>query len=130
MLGCAAISIEVRYGSVGMVRLDSLFESLEARGPKLGEKRSERVESFRVDQVQAPLPVLTHGNKPSLAEHLQMKRYSLLGDVEVVGDLVDRARLVANQSNDLAPVRFGKGFQHRICSHTPIVLDQDQLYKP
>ena len=112
-----------------MVRLDRSFKSLETRLPKLRQERLERIEPFWVDGVQPTLPVPSYRNQPRLAQHFQMEGHSLLRDFELVGDLVDRKRLVTNQPEDLSPVRFSQSLEHCICGHPAIVVDEGSLHK-
>ena len=52
-----------------------------------------------------------------VAERVQMLGDRLLGDVEVAGDLVDRARPVAHQPRRRPPSRLGQGREGRLRAH-------------
>jgi hypothetical protein len=52
-------------------------------------------------------------HQPGLAQNLQVLGHGLLGDVEVLGDLVDRVRPVADELEDRPPARLRDRLQRR-----------------
>src|SRR5215472_3241455 len=105
--GSAAIA-----GPCGLVTgFHGLLEPLQVLGPELGEEVPQRGEPFGPHRVQAPLAVRPHGHQARVPEHLQVQGDGLLGDVELPGDLVDRARPVADQPQDRPSARVGKGLE-------------------
>jgi hypothetical protein len=101
--GSAATWTDAVWGSAGMVRLHRLLEALEPGRPQPGQERLERLEAFGTHEIEPPLPVLADPDQPGFLEHLEVLGDRLLGDVEVLGDLADRAGLVADQAKDRLP---------------------------
>src|SRR5262245_7550497 len=64
-----------------------------------------------------------------------MQRDGLLGDVEMLGKVRNRAGIVANESQDRPPVRLSKGLQRRVrrhrrhCAVGDDILTSRHLYK-
>jgi hypothetical protein len=85
------------------------LKPVQARGPELLEQSPHGIESLGADDVQAPLRLRPHGDEAGVVEHLQMLRDGLLRDVEVFGDLADRARLIPDQAEDRAAPGLGDG---------------------
>ena len=65
-----------------------MLEPLQVLGPELGEEVPQGCEPFRPRGIQAPLTVRVHGDQAGVPEYLQVQRDGLLGDVELLGDLV------------------------------------------
>jgi hypothetical protein len=53
-------------------------------------------------------------HQPGLAQHLEVLGDRLLGDVEVLRDLVDRMRRVPDEPEDRAPARLRDRLQGRL----------------
>ena len=105
---------EAVTGSAAIAGLHGLLEALQAVWPELGEEVAHRVEPFGADRVQAPLAVRADRDEAGVPEHLQVLGDGLLGHVELLGDLVDRARPVPHQPHDLTPARLGEGLECRV----------------
>jgi hypothetical protein len=82
----------------------------------------------RTDGVQPPLPVRADRDEPGLPEDLEVVGDRLLGDVEVLGDLVHRARLVAHEHEHRPPARLGERGPGRFGIHGAECTTLD-LYK-
>src|SRR5262244_957209 len=100
--------------------LHGLLQALQAVGPELGEEVPQRGEPLRAHHVEAPLAVRADRHQAGVPEHLQVLGDGLLGDVELLGDLVDRARPVAYQPQDVTPARLGEGLERGV-AHAPSV---------
>src|SRR5262249_27320212 len=108
----AVTSSAVIAGPCGLVTgFHDLLEPLQVLGPELGEEVPQRGEPFGPHRVQAPLAVRALSHQASDPEHLQVQGDGLLGDVELPGDLVDRARPVADQPQDRPSAQVGKGLE-------------------
>src|SRR5262245_29188094 len=100
---------EAVTGSAVIGGLHGVLEALQVLGPELGQEVPHRIEPVRAQQVQALLAARADRDQARVLEHLQVLRYRLLGDVEVVRDLVDRPRLVADQPQDRPAAWLGEG---------------------
>src|SRR5512133_3601139 len=122
--GGASTCTEAVSGSAAIAGLDGVLEALQARGPQLGQERVERLEALRAHLVE-PAPALrANGHEAGVLEHVQVLRDSLLGDVEVLGDLVDRPRAVADEQEHRPPAWLGQGREGRLCAHGPDAIDK------
>ena len=84
-------------------------EPLLVDQPVLVDPGREGLEPGRI-QVHGPaLGVPRPGDQPCLLENLNVLRHRLLGDLEGIGQLVDRCRAPAEPGNDPAPNRIGQG---------------------
>src|SRR6266700_3629047 len=82
-----------------------------------GQEVVEHGEAVGPDDVQAPLPLFPHSDEAGVLEHLQVLRDGLLGDVKMGGDLADRTRLIAYESEHLLPSRLGQRAEGRLAVH-------------
>src|SRR5215469_14522683 len=115
---CTEAVTETPAGSPVIAGLHGLLEALQAVGPELGEEVPQRGEPLRAHHVQAPLAVRADRHQAGVPEHLQVLGNGLLGDVEPLGDLVDRARPVAHQPQDVAAARLGEGLERGVAHET------------
>src|SRR6516165_12733752 len=98
-------------GSAVIGGLHGVLEALQVPGPELGEEVPQPVEPLGADHVQALLAVRADRDQAGVLEDLQVLGDGLLGDVEVAGNLVDRARPVADQPQDRAAARLSEGLE-------------------
>ena len=70
------------------------------------------------------LPRYLVRHQARVPEHLQVQGDGLLGDVEVLGDLVDRPGLVAHQPQDRPPARVRKGVEGRLAHTASLANDK------
>src|SRR6202035_1665790 len=104
--GGASMWTVVVTGSAAIAGLHGLLEATEAVWPEFGEEIAQPCQPFRAHHVKTPLALRADGHQSRVPEHLQMLGHSLLGDIELLGDLVDRAWLVAQQPQDTPPMRL------------------------
>src|SRR5215472_15533481 len=92
-------------------------EPAEALGPEAGEELLHRAETGGIDheQMAGALPVLV--DQAGLAQDLQVPGKGLWGDVEVAGDVADRAGIVGDELEDGAAVRLGERFEGGVRVH-------------
>src|SRR5579875_2822326 len=100
-----AVIASAGIGSLGAIiaGFHGVLEPLQVLGPELGEEVPQGGQPFRPHCVQAGVP-----------EHFQVLGDGLLGDIEVLGDLVDRPGLVADQPQDRPPARVRKRMERRL----------------
>src|SRR5262249_51979616 len=98
-------------GSASIASLRGVLESLQALWPEVGQEAAQRGERLRAAHVKATLTLGLDRDEPRLLEDLEVLRDGLLGDIELRRDLVDRARLVPHQAQDVAPARLGQRLQ-------------------
>ena len=99
-----------------------MLELVERGRPELIEELADGSESFRADGVEAALALRSYSDQAGLAQDLQVLRDRLLGDVEVGGDLVDRARLLAHEHQDRPSTRLAQRGKRRLGTHAAKVI--------
>src|SRR6516165_9848536 len=104
-----ALTRSAQTGSVVIAGLHRPLELLELLRPELREEIPQPGQALGTHDVQPPLALRAHRHQARVLEHLQMLRHGLLGDVELLGDLVDRTRPAAQQPQDASPMRLGEG---------------------
>src|SRR3954468_14582370 len=112
--GGASTCTDAVSGSAAIVGLDGVLEALQARGPQLRQERLERLEALRTDLVEPAAALRADGDEARVLEHVQVLRDRLLGDVEVLGDLVDRARAVTDEEEHRPPAWLRQGREGRL----------------
>src|SRR3954454_10692883 len=117
--GGASTCTDAVSGSAAIAGLDGVLEALQAPRPQLGQERLERLEALRTDLVEPAATLRADGDEARVLEHVQVLRDRLLGDVEVLGDLVDPARPVADEQEHRPPAWLGQGREGRLCAHGP-----------
>jgi hypothetical protein len=105
-----------------MLALDHVLEAFEPAGPQLCEELLERREPFRADEIEPPLPVLADCDEAGLPQNLEVLGDRLLSDVEVLGDLADRARPVPDEQKHLPPARLGQRAKDGVGTHRTSIL--------
>src|SRR5579859_3731748 len=118
--GGASICTQAVTGSAGIVGprglisgFDGMLKPLQMVRPELGEEVSQTGQPFWPDLVQALLATRPDGYQACVPEHLQVQGDGLLGDVELLGDLVHRARSITHQPQNRPPARVGKSVERR-----------------
>jgi hypothetical protein len=89
----------------------SILESMQALWPEFGQEIVQRGEAFRAYHIEATLTLRLDRDQTRFLEYLEVLRDGLLSDVELRGDLVDGARPVPHQPQDIAPTRLGQRLQ-------------------
>ena len=84
-------------------------ELLLVNQPVLVDPGGECLELRRIQVHGSALGVPRPGDQPRLFEHLNVLRDRLLGDLERIGQLVDRGRAPAEAGDHPAPHRIGQG---------------------
>ena len=74
-----------------------------------------RSKSVWLDRVQGPGTLAPRLHQACPAEHGKMLRRGLLGDVDLGGDLADRARAGAQQAHDRDAPRLTEGLERPGC---------------
>src|SRR6185437_3991011 len=130
--GGASMCTQAVIASVGIGGLRNLIsgfhgmlEPLQVLGPELGEEVTQRGEPFGPHSIQALLAVRVHGDQAGVPEHLQVQGDGLLGDVELLGDVVDRPGLVAHQPQDRPSAWVRKGMEDRLAHGTQYSKTQE-----
>src|SRR5258708_4834776 len=80
----------------------------EMAGPEVGQELLHRAETVWVDHEQVTRALTALVDQPGLVQHLQVTGDRLAGDVEMAGDLTDRAGVAGDEPQDRAPGRFGE----------------------
>jgi hypothetical protein len=93
------------------------LQPAEPSWPQLGQELVKRLQAFGPDGVQPPGALAVGSHQAGLLEDLQVLGDRLLGDVDPLGDLADRARRDADQAQDFLPARLCEGFQHSFGAH-------------
>src|SRR5712691_3727289 len=107
------LSVLPRVAGVGQ----RAFELAEMAGPEVGQELLHRAETVRVDHEQVTRALAALVDQPGLVQHLQVPGDRLAGDVEMAGDLTDRAGVAGNKPEDGAPVGFGERLEGRVGVH-------------
>src|SRR5689334_607728 len=105
--------------SSGMSRSSLPFELVlerpESRRPEGLDEGRDRSKAFELDGVEVLRAFLSRLDEAGLVEHRQMLRGGLLGDVDRVRDLSDRARPAAQKPQDLDAPGFAERFEGKGC---------------
>src|SRR6266702_6995376 len=107
------LSVLPRVARVGQ----RAFELAEMAGPEVGQELLHRAETVLVDHEQVTRALAALVDQPGLVQHLQVPGDRLAGDVEMAGDLPDRAGVPGDQPEDGAPVGFGERLEGRVGVH-------------
>src|SRR6266705_1659939 len=107
------LSVLPRVARVGQ----HAFELAEMAGPEVGQELLHRAETVRVDHEEVTRALAALVDQPGLVQHLQVPGDRLAGDVEMAGDLTDRAGVAGNKLEDGAPVGFGERLEGRVGVH-------------
>src|SRR6266404_5469092 len=109
----ASISIEVAKSGIPLLSLAGCFrrdfQRLQLNRPEVRHKISDRREAVCPDNEEMALAVTLLADEACAAQHAQVVRGDLLGHPEFRRDLPHRARLIADQGQDAAPVAVGQG---------------------
>src|SRR6266851_2511166 len=107
------LSVLLRVARVGQ----RVFELAEMAGPEVGQELLHRAETAGVDHEQVTRALAALVDQPGLVQHLQVTGDRLAGDVEMAGDLTDRAGVAGDEPEDDAPARFGERLEGRVRVH-------------
>src|SRR5215468_241466 len=107
--------LSVRCAVVG--GLQRGLELAKVVGPEVGQELLHGGKAVRVHQEQVTRALAALADQASLVQHLQVPGHRLGGDVEVAGDVTNRARIVRNQPQDGPAVRFGERLEGRVRVH-------------
>src|SRR5215467_711210 len=97
--------------------LQTGFELAEVMGPEVGQELLHGGEAAGVDQEQMTRALAALVDQAGLVEHLQVLGHRLGGDVEVAGDVTDRAGIARDELQDGPAVRFGERLECRVGIH-------------
>src|SRR6516165_306041 len=81
-------------------RLQCGLELAEVVGPEVGQEFLHGGKAAGVDQEQMTRALTALVDQAGLVEHLQVLGYRLGGDIEVAGDVTNRAGIVRNEPQD------------------------------
>src|SRR6266545_1218344 len=98
-------------------RLGRALQPAQVVTPERLEELAHRLEALGAHHEQVAGAVTLLVDEPRVLQHAEVLRDGLGGDVEVRGDLADRARLVAHEFQDRPPVRLGQRAQNRVGAH-------------
>src|SRR5215471_2842356 len=97
--------------------LQRCFEPAEVMRPEVRQELLHGGKAAGVDQEQMTRALTALVDQAGLVEHLQVLGYRLGGDVEVAGDVTNRAGIVRNEPQDGPAVRFGERLEGRVGVH-------------
>ena len=119
--GSASTNTEVVSGSaaIALPRLHVGLETFQALRPQLREESPDGVEAFGADDVEPALAFGSDRHEARVLQDLQVLGDGLLADVEVSGDLVDRARPVADEQQHRPAPRLRQRREGRFGRHAP-----------
>src|SRR5689334_5021287 len=93
-----------------LFQLGGTLQLLQLVVPELGQENPQLGEPFRASPVQAARALAALADQPAVTQHLEMLRDGRPGDLaEVRRDLARGQLGMAEQTQDLAPVRLGEG---------------------
>src|SRR5215469_12839313 len=93
------------------------LELAEVVGPEVGQELLHGGKAARVHQEQVTRALAALVDQACLVQHLEVLGHRLGGDVEVAGDVADRARIVRNEPQDSPAMRFGEHLEGRVRVH-------------
>ena len=76
------------------------------------------LEPPRVDYIKSLAAGRRDRDEPRIREHLEMLRYGLLANIEVLAYLRDGVRLVANEPEDCLAMRLCEGAEDSFTCHS------------
>src|SRR5215831_9499705 len=109
--------MESRKTSTATVGLHDSFKAPQSRRPQIRKELLQCLEPLCIEGIDAAWTVFTHVNQAGSAEHLEVLRDSLLGDVEVAADLTGGARPVAHELEHVASTRLDECAEDRLRGH-------------
>src|SRR5215510_2540850 len=93
------------------------LELAEVVGPEVGQELLHGGKAAGVDQEQVTRALAALVDQAGLVQHLQVPGHRLGGDVEMAGDITDRAGIVRDELQDGPAVRFGERLEGRVGVH-------------
>ena len=108
-------------GTAALLGLNGGFEALEPVRPQLRQELFEGLEALGSDCVEPALSFGTDLDQSGVFQDVKMLRDSLLGNLEVRRDVVDRPRLVGDEYEHCSASGFGQGAQHGFGGHLDII---------
>ena len=87
------------------------------------------LEPPRVDHIKPLAAGRRDRDEPRIREHLEMLRYGLLADIEVLAYLRDGVRLVANEPEDCLAMWLGEGTEDSFTCHSVSIPLRDPMHK-